>query len=189
MEAYRKDGERLQRGIPETCAAPYNYTGELGRADMDISDSIGQLERNFVERPANYLVETELAFELKQILNDQLQPARLTGSHDSGGARGNIPDHSEYADAIISTEGIDRTHCEVRGSNFGLRSEQMKLDLVLFDDEVNLSLEGGSKKFRVEDFVTAVEFESIVVLSLQIEKHRIMLKVLSHLSLSTEEAC
>jgi hypothetical protein len=60
---------------------------------------------------------------------------------------------------------------------------------VLFDDEVNLSLEGGSKKFRVEDFVTAVEFESIVVLSLQIEKHRIMLKVLSHLSLSTEEAC
>jgi hypothetical protein len=77
----------------------------------------------------------------------------------------------------------------VRGSNFGLRSEQMKLDLVLFDDEVNLSLEGESKKFRVEDFVTAVEFESIVVLSLQIEKHRIMLKVLSHLSLSTEEAC
>jgi len=46
--------------------------------DMDISDSIDQLERRFVERPANYLVEAELAFELKQILNDQLQPARAS---------------------------------------------------------------------------------------------------------------
>ena len=123
IEAYREDAERLQRGIPGRCAAPYNYTGELEMADMDISDSIDQLEQHFVERPANYLVEAELAFELKQLLNDQLQPARLTGSHDSGGARGNILDHSEYADAIISTEGIDRTHCEVSGSNFGLGSQ------------------------------------------------------------------
>ena len=161
IEAYREDAERLQRGIPGRCAAPYNYTSELEMADMDISDSIDQLERYFVERPANYLVEAELAFELKQLLNDQLQPARLTGSHDSGGARRNIPDHSEYADAIISTEDIDRAHCEVSGSNFGLGSQQMKLDLVLFDDEVNLSLEGGSKKFRVEDLVTAVEFKFI----------------------------
>lgn len=130
-------------------------------ADMDISDSIDQLERRFVERPANYLVEAELAFDLKHILNDQLPPARLTGSHDSGGARGNIPDHSQYADAVISTPDIDRAHCEVSGSNFGLGSQQMKLDLVLFDDEVNLSLEGGSKKFRVEDLVTAVEFNFI----------------------------
>lgn len=130
-------------------------------ADMEISGSIDRLERRFVERPANYLVEVELAFELKQLLNDQLQPARLTGSHNSGGSRGDIPDHSEYADAIISTTDIDRAHCEVSGSNFGLGSEQMKLDLVLFDDEVDLSLEGGSKKFRVEDLVTAVEFKFI----------------------------
>jgi hypothetical protein len=130
-------------------------------ADMDISSSIDQLERHFVKRPANYLVEAELAFELKQLLNDRLQPARLTGSHDSGGARGDIPDHSEYADAIISSADVDRAHCEVSGSNFGLGSQQMKLDLVLFADEVDLSLEGGSKKFRAEDLVTAVEFKFI----------------------------
>ena len=91
-------------------------------ADMDISGSIDQLERRFVERPANYLVKAELAFDLKQLLNDQLQPARLTGSHDSGGARGDIPDHSEYADSIMSTTDIDRANREVSGSNFGLRS-------------------------------------------------------------------
>lgn len=130
-------------------------------ANMDISDAIDQLKRRFVERPANYLVEAELAFELKQILNGQLEPAGLSGSHDSGGARGDIPDHSQYADAIISTADIDRAHCEVSGSNFGFGSQQMKLDLVLFDDEVNLLLEGGSKKFRVEDLVTAVEFKFI----------------------------
>ena len=130
-------------------------------ANMDISEAIYQLKRRFVERPANYLVEAELAFELKQILNGQLEPARLSGSHDSGGARGDISDHSEYADAIISTVDIDRAHCEVSGSNFGLGSQQMKLDLVLFDEEVILSLEGGSKKFRVEDLVTAVEFKFI----------------------------
>ena len=129
--------------------------------DMDISGSIDELERRFVERPANYLVEAELAFKLKQLLNDSLQPARLTGRHDSGGARGDIPDHNEYADEIISTASIDRAHCEVSGSNFGLGSQQMKLDLVLFDDEVNLSLEGGSKKFRVENLVTAVELKFI----------------------------
>lgn len=142
-------------------STPYNYTGELRMVGMDISGSIDQLERSFVKRPANYLVEAELAFELKQILNNQLQPARLTGDHDSGGARGDIPDHSEYADAVISTPDIDRAHCEVSGSNFGLGSQQMKLDLVLFADEVDLSLEGGSKKFRVEDLVTAVEFKFI----------------------------
>lgn len=129
--------------------------------DMDITDSIRRLERNFVERPANYLVEAELVFELKQILNDRLQSARLTGRHNSGNARGDIPDHSEYADAIISTTDIDRAHCEVSGTNFSLGSEQMKLDLVLFADEVNLSLEGGSKKFSVADLVTAVEFKFI----------------------------
>jgi hypothetical protein len=128
---------------------------------VDISDSIAQLERRFVDRPANYLVEAELAFELKQILNNQLPPARLTGNHDSGGARGDIPDHSEYADEIITTEDIDRAHCEVSGTNFGLGSSQMKLDLVLFAEEVDCSLEGGSKKFRVEDLVTAVEFKFI----------------------------
>ena len=128
---------------------------------MNISDSIYQLEQRFVKRPANYLVEAELTFELKQILNDQLKPTRLTGTHDSGGARGNIPDHSEYADAIASTADIDRAHCEVSGSNFELGSEQMKLDLVLFDEEINLSLENGSKKFRVKDLVTAVEFKFI----------------------------
>ncbi len=37
----------------------------------------------------------------------------------------------------------------------------MKLDLVLFDEEVHLSLEGGSKKFRAEDLVTAVEVKFI----------------------------
>jgi len=128
---------------------------------MDIAGSINQLERRFVERPANYLVEAELTFELKQILNDKLQPARLTGSHDSGSARGDISDHSEYADAIISTADIDRAHCEVSGTNFGLRNQQMKLDLVLFDEVVDLSLEGGSKKFQVEDLATAVEFKFI----------------------------
>ena len=110
---------------------------------MDISGSIDELERRFVERPANYLVEAELAFDLKQILNDHLQPARLRGSHNSGKARGDIPNHSEYAYTIISTDDIDRAHCEVSGDNFGLGSEQMKLDLVLFADEVDLSLEGG----------------------------------------------
>jgi hypothetical protein len=128
---------------------------------VDISPSIDRLERRFVERPANYLVEAELTFELKEILNDQLQPARLSGTHDSGGSRGDIPDHSEYADAVISTESIDRAHCEVSGTNFGLGSSQMKLDLVLFDEEVHLSLEGGSKKFRAEDLVTAVEVKFI----------------------------
>jgi hypothetical protein len=130
-------------------------------ADMNILDSITRLEQRFMERPANYLVEAELAFELKQILNEQLQSARLTGTHDSGGSRGEIPDHSEYADAIVSTADIDRAHCEVSGNNFGLGSEQMKLDLVLFSDEVHLSIEGGSKKFRAEDLVTAVEFKFI----------------------------
>lgn len=128
---------------------------------MNIENSIHELEQHFVERPANYLVEAELAFELKHILNDQLQSAHLTGNHDSGNARGDIPDHSEYADVIISTNNIDRAHCEVSGTNFGLGSSQMKLDLVLFADEVELSLEGGSKKFRVEDLVTAVEFKFI----------------------------
>ena len=130
-------------------------------AGMDILDSIYELERRFVERPANYLVEAELAFDLKQVLNNQLQPARLRGSHNSGSARGDIPNHSEYADTIISTDNIDRAHCEVSGNNFGLGSEQMKLDLVLFADEVDLSLEDGSKKFRVEDLVTAVEFKFV----------------------------
>jgi len=134
---------------------------EVKMGGMDISESINQLEYCFVERPANYLVESELAFELKRILNNQLQPARLTGSHDSGSARGDIPDHSKYADAVISTDNIDRAHCEVSGTGFGLGSEQMKLDLVLFADEVNLSLENGSKKFRAENIVTAVEFKFI----------------------------
>ncbi len=128
---------------------------------MDISSPIEQLEQRFVQRPANYLVEAELVFELKRILNGQLQPARLTAGHDSGTSRGDIPDHSEYANTIIATDKIDRAHCEVSGTNFGLGSEQMKLDLVLFADEVDLSLESGSKKFNAEDLVTAAEFKFI----------------------------
>lgn len=128
---------------------------------MDISGPIEQLEHHFIERPANYLVEAELSFELKRILNEQLQPAHLTGSHDSGSSRGSISDHSDYADTIVSTVEFDRAHCEVSGTNFGLGSEQMKLDLVLFADEVDLSLKGGSKKFQVEDLVTAVELKFI----------------------------
>jgi len=126
---------------------------------MDISDSIRQLEDRFVENPANYIVEAELVFDLKRILNEQLPPARLKGTHDSGNARGSIPDHSEYADAIVSTDQFDRAHCEVSGSNFGLESEQRRLDLVVFSDEVRLSLENGSKKFRAEDLTAAVEFK------------------------------
>ncbi|WP_410765261.1 hypothetical protein [Haloferax sp. DFSO60] len=128
---------------------------------MDISDSIHQLEREFVERPANYLVEAELAFELKRILNSKLPPTRLFGTHDSGNARGAVLDHSEYADAIVSNQQFDRAHCEVSGANFGLASSQKRLDLVLFEDEVSLSLESGSKKFNVEDLTTAVELKFI----------------------------
>lgn len=128
---------------------------------MNIPDAIDRLETRFVERPANYLVEAELAFDLKRILNEELERASLKGTHDSGSARGDFPDHSKYADAVLSTNHIDRAHCEVSGSNFGLGSEQKKLDLVLFDEEVRLSLESGSKKFRAEDLVTAVEFKFI----------------------------
>lgn len=128
---------------------------------MNIPDAIDRLETRFVERPANYLVEAELAFDLKRILNEELERAPLKGTHDAGSARGDFPDHSEYADAVLSTKHIDRAHCEVSGSNFGLGSEQKKLDLVLFDEEVRLSLESGSKKFRAEDLVTAVEFKFI----------------------------
>lgn len=128
---------------------------------MNISNEIDRLERRFIERPANYLVEAELAFDLKQILNEELQPSLLKGTHDSGSARGDFPDHSKYGDAILSTNRIDRAHIEVSGSNFGLGSEQKKLDLVLFGEEVQLFLEGGSKKFRAEDLVTAVEFKFI----------------------------
>lgn len=128
---------------------------------MDISDSISELVKQFVERPANYIVEAELAFELKYILNEKLESARLTGTHDAGSARGNSPDHSDYADAIVSTERIDRAHCEVSGMNFGLQTEQQRLDLVLFTEEVSLFLKGGSKKFRVEDLDTAIEFKFI----------------------------
>lgn len=126
---------------------------------MDVSDAIVQLEDRFVERPANYLVEAELAFELKQILNAELQSAVLDGTHDSGRARGDFPDHSEYADAVLSTDRIDRVHCEVSGSDFGLANSQKKLDFVVFDEAVKLSLEGGSKKFRAEDIMTAIEFK------------------------------
>lgn len=128
---------------------------------MDISHAIDRLESHFAERPANYLVEAELAFDLKRILNEELEPSLLKGTHDSGSSRGDFPDHSDYADAILSTGDIDRAHCEVSGSNFGLGSEQKKIDLVLFDKEVRLSLAGGSKKFRAEDLVTAVEFKFI----------------------------
>lgn len=128
---------------------------------MDISDSICQLANRFVERPANYLVEAELAFELKHILNEQLEPANLVGSHNAGSSRGKFPDHSEYADAIVSTETIDRAHCEVSGTNFGLESEQKRFDLVLFTEDVILTLERGSKKFRAENLDTAVEFKFI----------------------------
>lgn len=137
------------------------YTDWVRKTTMDISNAIDRLERHFVEKPANYLVEAELAFDLKRILNEELQPALLKGTHDSGSARGDFPDHSEYADAILTTGRIDRAHCEVSGSNFGLESEQKKLDLVLFDEEVRLALKGGSKKFRAEDLVTAVEFKFI----------------------------
>ncbi|MYL66627.1 hypothetical protein [Halorubrum distributum] len=128
---------------------------------MKIGDALSQLEERFVTSPANYVVEAEIVFELKHILNEQLQPAELNGQHDSGKSRGSIPDHSEYADAIVSTEEFDRVHCEVSGATFNFASEQRRLDLVIFDEEVTLSLEGGSKKFRVEDVLTAVEFKFI----------------------------
>lgn len=128
---------------------------------MDISSSIDKLSRRFIASPANYLVEAELAFELKQILNDQLPPAELQGTHDEGSSRGDIPDHSDYADAILSSESFDRVHCEVSGKNFGLESNQRKLDLVIFQERVDLSLEGGSKKFSAADLDTAVEIKFI----------------------------
>jgi len=128
---------------------------------MKIDDALSRLEDRFISAPANYVVEAEIAFELKRILNEELRPAELHGQHDAGKSRGSIPDHSEYADAIVSTEEFDRVHCEVSGATFGFASEQRRLDLVIFDDEVALSLEDGSKKFRVEDVLTAVELKFI----------------------------
>lgn len=51
-------------------SASHNQTHELGMVEMDISGSIGQPEQCLIKRLVNYLVEVELAFESKQILDD-----------------------------------------------------------------------------------------------------------------------
>jgi hypothetical protein len=81
-------GASPARALDES--ASYNHTHKIGMVEMDISGSIGQPERCFIERPVNYLVEAELAFESKQILDDQFLSARLTGSHDSRSQWGRI---------------------------------------------------------------------------------------------------
>lgn len=122
---------------------------------------IRTLQKRFQRNPANYIIEAELSFELKHLLNERLDQARFHGEHDLGGAEGTLRDHSEYADAILEAEHIDRAHCEVRGDNIGVRDVSSQVDVVVFDESIVLRLDNGSKKFRAHDLEAAYELKLV----------------------------
>jgi hypothetical protein len=124
---------------------------------MIVEEAIEALQTDFVRSPANYRVESELAFDLKRRINSVLPPAEITGEHNDGTSR-NGPDHSEYADAILSSVRFDRAHCEVSGSDFGL-SKRKLLDLVVFGSEVEIELDDGVKRFQESDVDVAIEIK------------------------------
>lgn len=127
---------------------------------MVVEGAIDALISDFQAQPADFLVEAELAFDLKRRINAVLPPATLTGTHDDGLAREDVPNHSAYADSIIDTERFRRAHCEVSGTDFGLSSQE-KFDLVVFKPDVHVVLEGGTKRFRTSDVQTIVELKFI----------------------------
>jgi len=124
---------------------------------MVVKSAIQAIQKDFERNSANYRVEAELAFDLKQRINSVLPSAEMTGDHNDGGSEYG-PDHSEYAEAILSSNSFDRAHCEVSGSDFGLSSSK-RLDVVVFGSEVYLQLQNGVKRFRESDIDAAIEIK------------------------------
>jgi len=54
---------------------------------------------------------------LKELLNQEENLGKATlnqeTDYNSGKSQDDVPDHEEYAEAILDTEEIDRAHCEV----------------------------------------------------------------------------
>lgn len=131
---------------------------------MDISTQILALKEEFEAHPGDFLVEAELQFALKRILQDQLQigPTSLGETCYEGTEESYTdgPDHTAYADQIRHTEHFEPVHCEVNVAGYGQGGNTL-LDLAVFGANPKMTLREGTKEFYPEDLETAVELKFV----------------------------
>lgn len=124
--------------------------------------AIDATAESFLRAPANYSDERALAEDVRSRICSVLPPASvgMVSVEESSGARGSITDHEAYTAQYRNTKEIDRAQCEVGGTDFPFGGFE-RIDLGVFSDGLQISVNGGTQEFYPSDLEVAVEFKYI----------------------------
>ena len=124
--------------------------------------AIEATSESFLRNPANYSDERALAEDVRQRVCAVLPPASVgdVTVKESSQAAGDIPDHETYTSRCREVVEIDRVQCEIGGADFPFGARE-RLDLGVFDDDLRMTISGGTQERSPSDVTAAAEFNYV----------------------------
>lgn len=135
---------------------------DMMRTQEALDLAIEATAESFIQNPANYSDERALAEDVRQRTCAMLPPVSVGNVivEEPSRSSGDIPDHEAYTSRYRDVSEIDRAQCEIGGTDFPFGPHK-RLDLGVFDDDLQMRITGGTQEFALSDLVGAVEFKYV----------------------------